>query len=140
MYGKIKFEDPSKLLPPGFKEKVIAEDVTTTTTTEKPATVKPKGIETLLSKAKIVDVNAFLPPGFVLNTTENASTSAATETTKEVKSVSTVTASTSTSSGGIVFPTRPGGQNRKTTSTTTKKPAPSLVPLAPKILKGWPVR
>jgi len=67
LLSKIKFDDVSAFLPPGFKPQ--AEEPASTT-------AKPSGIEGLLRKARPVDVSAFLPPGFKPQAEEPASTTA----------------------------------------------------------------
>jgi hypothetical protein len=67
LLSKIKFDDVSAFLPPGFKPQAIEPR----TTTEKPI-----GVEGLLRKARPVDVSAFLPPGFKLTTEKPSSTTA----------------------------------------------------------------
>ncbi|CAH2100024.1 unnamed protein product [Euphydryas editha] len=137
--------DISAFLPKGFKLDT-STTTTTTTTTEKATTnlpVKPVPVdiinflppgynlnnsetvanESTLPKIIFADVTNLLPPGFNLNTSED----------------STPSSTTTTSSAGIklVFPSRPGKSNRK---TTTQKFSIGPVPVTPKIQKGWPTR
>lgn len=121
----------SAILPPGYKPL-------------KTTTVKPKNN---MDDSLVDDISAFLPPGY------KARSSPRTTTTTEATSMSESSSPTSNdathqttkSSSGfkLVFPSRPGAGNRKSSKRlTTPKPqnvdGPIITP--PSIQKGWPSR
>lgn len=141
--------DISAFLPKGFK--LDTSTTTTTTTTEKannttniPVKAVPVDIsallppgynlnnsetvanESMLPKIVFADVTNLLPPGFNLNNSEDST-----------PSTTTTTSPTSPGSIKLVFPSRPGKTNRK---TTTQKFSVGPEPVTPKIQKGWPTR
>nr|XP_018903121.1 PREDICTED: mucin-5AC isoform X1 [Bemisia tabaci] len=133
--SKIKFDDVSALLPPGYKPPKDAEPVKTsledilkkvkpvdvsnflpanfTTTTAAPASTTAKSpLESLFGKIQFKDVSSFLPPGVKLNATSESEE-------------------------------KPAEEEKSTTTTTTRKPPRSKggqLVLPPKIQKGWPQR
>lgn len=137
---KIPESDISAFLPKDYKLNI------TTTTSE-----KPKVDVKIPINAAPVDISAFLPPGFKLGESDKTSI----ETKIKVADISNllppgfklnetddppqVVSSTTKAPGGIklVFPSRLGGKTIR--KTTTAKPI-GLIPVTPKIQKGWPTR
>ncbi|CAK1548293.1 unnamed protein product [Leptosia nina] len=137
---KVEKIDITAFLPKGFKP-----NATQTVSTEKPKTTVNIPI-----KAAPVDIAAFLPPGFKLNTSEAeekplskikiAHISNLLPPGYNVNNSEESSEPTTTQSSGsfkLVFPSRPGGNSRKTTTQKTSRGPP---PVTPKIQKGWPTR
>lgn len=164
---KIKFDDVSSFLPPGYKPPADESTAETTTAAESSpshadtssSTASPEtktSPSSLLSKAKPVDVSAFLPPGFKL--TETSTTAASSvlgkiqfkETNELIPAdyATTTEAAPTKNASKVVFPSRPGG-NKKPTASTPKNAGgtssgggkPALLPhQIPVIRKSWPTR
>lgn len=130
--------DISSFLPKGFSLNVSSSDKD-----KLPVKIVP-----------VVDVSAFLPPGFVLNKTEKKNTTEIINKFKPAdlsnllppgfnlnETTETTTTSTTKNPSGfkLVFPSRPGkGDRKSTTPKTLFSSGPS--PATPKIQKGWPQR
>lgn len=102
LLGKIKFEDVSALLPPGYKPPQDEKSTTTSTATPKIAiqddisaflppgfknpesTTKPKTTSDILKNAKQDDISALLPPGYK-NSYKNRRITTTTTTTTTAK-------------------------------------------------------
>ncbi|XP_065207036.1 mucin-5AC [Planococcus citri] len=168
---KIKFDDVSSFLPPGYKppaedtsetEKVEPKKPTESAESTTKATESKTAPTAILNKAKPVDISAFLPPGFKLESTTTTGAPklesvlgkiqfketnellppnySSTEVPK-----STPKQETSSSGSKVVFPSRPGGNKKPAPPVTPKTAGPakqsSLLPFqVPNIQKGWPVR
>lgn len=169
---KIKYDDVSSFLPPGYKPPPEDPSNSENAESKKPAeseSTTSKAVESktapnaILSKAKPVDISAFLPPGFKLETTTTTKAPklesilgkiqfkepdellppdySSTTSTEVPKS----TPKTESSGGKVVFPSRPGGGKKPPPPVTPKTAGPakqtSLLPFqVPVIQKGWPVR
>lgn len=165
---KIKFDDVSAFLPPGYKpppEESTSSEKSDVTTENLNSTTVIK-VPDILSKAKPVDLGAFLPPGFKPNMSTDKSTKSpsilekikfkevsdllppdyTTESTKSSTVEEKSTTKTENIGGSkVVFPSRPGGGTKKLQTNTHKNgtaaKSSGLLPYQiPVIVKGWPVR
>lgn len=127
-------EDNSKLLPPGYKVSKYSsrKDLPSTLSPEyKPETIarpEEKKVESILEKIQFKDVSALLPPGF----------KAPSEDTTTANSVE-VSSTTSSSSGKVVFPSRPGFAKKPGQRPAVHKSAGPPPPVIG-IRKGPPTR
>lgn len=160
--SKIKFDDISQFLPPGYTPPPQEPSSTEASNGSKYHS-RTTAIPDILSKAKPVDISNFLPPDFKLDSSAAASSS---ETSTKVHSLlskipfkevsnllpadytteapksSTEAAKSTTSGTKVVFPSRPGGSKKPPTNTpkSAGKSSGLLPHQLPHIHKGWPTR
>lgn len=140
---KIKFDDVSFFLPPGYKplpeESSAAEssaeknesEIQKSTSMTVTSTPTPDEASDILSKARPVDISVFLPPGFKLETTTDSSSKLQSVLNKvQFKEVNDLippnyspeppknTTELEGSGSKVVFPSRPGGNKKPLLSTS----------------------
>ncbi|KAF5308399.1 hypothetical protein FQR65_LT06220 [Abscondita terminalis] len=121
---KSNSDDLSKFLPPGYKPPK-----------EENESSSDKKLSDLFENAKQDDVGAFLPPGYKSRFSSSKSTTTTETSTTTVEQTKETTTS---SNFKVVFPSRPGGVNRKTQKPSSSKDQGANTPLT--IVKGWPSR
>lgn len=159
--SKIKFDDVSQFLPPGYtpppaRESSSSEGSTGGRYHSRTTEATSAKLPDILNKAKPVDISSFLPPDFKLDSSAAASSpESSTKVQLLLSKISfkeandllpadftTEAAKSSTSSTKLVFPSRPGGSKKPPTNTPKSigKSSGLLPHQIPHIQKGWPTR